>query len=206
MSTFRARRAIRTGTVRIAVAPHRAFDLFSPLGEKHWVAGWDPELLHPASGDPEVGAVFATQHHDGLRAVWTIIAMEPSARHIAYVNVTADTYLALIDVRCQADPGGGTCATVTYTYTGLSEHGNRYIESLTEADYRDRMASWEEAIGNYLQYGGAHSHLFQATSGRVCRRMPAPGVPSTPKGVPSRSTSGPKTGRDSAPDARDVLP
>lgn len=151
MATSSARRTTRTGTIRIAAAPDRAFGLFSPLGEKHWAVGWDPELLYPASGNPEPGAVFATQHHGEPRTIWTIISVDLRARHIAYVSMRPDAYTAFIEVRCQTESGGGTSATVTYTYTGLSEHGNEYIEAMTEVEYRNRMASWEEAISRYLE-------------------------------------------------------
>jgi hypothetical protein len=38
----------------------RVFPLFTPAGEKLWVEGWDPEFLHPTSGETCEGMVFRT--------------------------------------------------------------------------------------------------------------------------------------------------
>jgi hypothetical protein len=35
------------GGFSVAGPVDSVFELFSPLGEKAWVPGWDPELIHP---------------------------------------------------------------------------------------------------------------------------------------------------------------
>ena len=38
-----------------------------------------------------------------------------------------------------------------YTFTALSEDGNRYISDFTEDRYREYIDSWKEAIHRFLK-------------------------------------------------------
>lgn len=46
-----------------------------------------------------------------------------------------------------------TKAQVSYTYTALSESGNKFIVGFTQSYYDDWLASWERAINHYLATG-----------------------------------------------------
>ncbi len=79
MDTFTATRLSRTARIRLNAAPATVFPLFTPLGERLWVAGWDPQLVYPASGEAELHGVFCTPGHDGQPVMWTIVGLEPEA-------------------------------------------------------------------------------------------------------------------------------
>lgn len=54
-----------SGSFTLGVPPDTAFELFSPVGEKSWVPGWNPELLHPPGVTWERGLIFRTQEERG---------------------------------------------------------------------------------------------------------------------------------------------
>ncbi|MBV9281050.1 MAG: SRPBCC family protein, partial [Chloroflexi bacterium] len=132
MTTFEPRRATRTASIRLNGSPDRVFPLFTPLGERQWAEGWEPIPIYPASGEAEPGAVFSTRHGDGPPTIWTVTVFDPHARRISYVRVAPGSLHVAVDVRCVADGPNGTHATVTYTYTGLSDRGNESIDAMTE--------------------------------------------------------------------------
>ena len=47
-----------SGRVRVPLSPDAAIHLFTPEGERDWVAGWDP--TYPAGADLAPGLVFET--------------------------------------------------------------------------------------------------------------------------------------------------
>lgn len=162
MSAFIAQQVTRSHTIHLPAPPHEVFPLFSPLGEKHWARGWDPEMLYPTSGVAQEGAVFATQHAGEPAKIWTIIAYEREQAHVTYVNVLPHAYTSRIDVCCESDGTEATSVCVTYTLTALTPHGNEYIERFTqEHHYQAYISSWETAIEYYL----LHGHMLPLAEG-----------------------------------------
>ena len=73
---------------------------------------------------------------------------------IEYLRVTPGSRVGNVQIRCEAGPDDTTKAHVTYTFTALSEHGNAYVETFTEAHFRHHMmAWWQKAINHYLATG-----------------------------------------------------
>ena len=50
----------RRGVVPMALPFEEAFALFNAVGERRWVAGWDPRFVHPALPHAGEGVVFRT--------------------------------------------------------------------------------------------------------------------------------------------------
>jgi hypothetical protein len=158
MSLFIARRISRVTTIHLVAPPAQAFPLFEPVGEKLWAAEWDPIMIYPATGSTETGAVFTTQEHDGPPAIWTIVQFDPTRFEVTYVRVVPHSHVATIAVRCAGTDAGTTGAEVRYTFTGLTEHGNAYIDTFSEEYYRAWIRHWETAINHYLQHGTVLRH------------------------------------------------
>jgi hypothetical protein len=158
MSMCHATHASRSHAIRIAGPPEQVFPLFTPLGEKAWAAEWDPEILYPPDGAPQVGAVFTVPHATGGRAVWTIAAYDPARYQITYVAVVPDERISRIEIQCRPDADGTTQAEVAYTHTALSAAGNAYLATQTDEFHRRRIDSWKAAIDHYLAHGHAVAH------------------------------------------------
>jgi hypothetical protein len=139
-----------TGTIRLDGPIDRVFDLFSPLGEKAWVPGWDPELLHPPGASWEQGAIFRTREETG-DAVWVVTRLERAAHDVEYHRVEPERYVARVHVRCAAAAGADrTDATVVYEFVGLSDRGNADIAAMTDDAYAEKMARWTRWINAHL--------------------------------------------------------
>src|SRR5512144_2204720 len=90
-----------TGGFTVSAPVGMAFDLFSPVGERGWVPGWSPELLHPAGVEWEQGLIFRTQEELG-EAVWVVTALDRERHAVEYYRVEPGRYVARVRVRCQA--------------------------------------------------------------------------------------------------------
>jgi hypothetical protein len=63
------------------------FPLFTPASEKLWVEGWDPEFLHPRSGETCEGDGVPNQPRRRSRALG-LPRLEPSAHRVRCARVT----------------------------------------------------------------------------------------------------------------------
>jgi hypothetical protein len=111
------------------------FELFSPLGEKAWVPGWDPELIHPPGVSWERGLVFRTRQERG-EAIWIVTALDRRRREVEYHRVEPGRYVARVSVVCTARGERETDVRVTYGFVGLSPAGNALRADVGRA--RDR--------------------------------------------------------------------
>jgi hypothetical protein len=155
---FRARRITRTARIQLIAPPSSVFPLFEPLGEKRWAEGWEPEMIYPPSGVTQKGAVFTTNHSEQLPAIWTVTEFDRHALRIEYLRVVAGSHLAAIAVGCVDGHNETTKADVTYTFTALTEPGNRYVDTFTDIYFSEWITSWETAMNYYLRHGSMLPH------------------------------------------------
>jgi hypothetical protein len=132
-----------TGRIVLSGDVDRIFPLFSPLGEKQWVPGWDPRIVHPAGAEWEEKMIFLTREESG-EAAWYVTRLDRASHEVVYHRLEPLRYVARVEVRCREAWGGRTEATVKYSFTGLSEDGNREISAVTQAAYDAKMGRWKE--------------------------------------------------------------
>lgn len=127
----------------------RIFPLFTPLGEKLWIKEWDPEFLHPESGETRDGMVFRTGSGDEA-TLWTCVHFDPAAHRVRYVRVTPASRFGFVEVACRALPDGHTEATVGYQFTALNEAGERYLAGVTEDAFAQMIDGWKGMIERWM--------------------------------------------------------
>jgi hypothetical protein len=142
------RRVVRRGEVPVPLPVDEAFSLFTALGEREWVEGWEPEVVWPAGGDLEEDQVWITRQ-DGAETLWAVARLQRDRHAVEYLRFRPSLDVARVSVDCRPQPDGAV-AEVTYTYTALSPEGERCLEALTEEAYGERMRSWERAIREAL--------------------------------------------------------
>lgn len=130
-----------SGELTVALPIDETFELFSPLGEKLWVPGWDPELLHPPDATWERGLIFRTREMYG-DAVWLVTALARGGHDVEYHRVEPGRYVARVRVHCVPLSEQRTRVTVRYAFVGLSEEGNADIVKMTASDYEQKMERW----------------------------------------------------------------
>lgn len=133
------------GTLCVWTDPDAAFALFTPLGEKRWIEGWDPEIVYPPGAEIVEGMIWRTRSGDEEH-VWLVARFDPTAREVSYFRVEPGRLVARIDVRCRALADRRTEVTVFYMFTALSEAANDAIRAMTEEEYATKLRRWEESI------------------------------------------------------------
>ena len=153
---FRAKSVTHSATIWLAAPLERVFIFFTPIGEKQWAPGWEPEIVYPLDRDVTEGMVFKTKEKFG-ETFWVITEYDLARHTVAYANVTPGYILNRIRIVCR-DAGNETDATVTYSHVALGEEGNRFIERMDAAAYKAKMAHWTEAINYALKMGRPMTH------------------------------------------------
>jgi hypothetical protein len=131
-----------TGELRVPLPPDDAFRLFTPLGERDWVAGWDPVFPAPVEDDAAPGAVFTTAA-DGHSGTWVVVDRD-GCRGVRYARVVAGRDAGTVTVQLAAAEGH-TRVRVTYELTALSEAGDRWLRRFADG-YPGFLQSWERAL------------------------------------------------------------
>lgn len=144
---FAAKHIDCRGTVAVALPPKEAFPLFTARGELLWVPGWQPEFVHPASGELELDQVWLTRSGEELTH-WLVVALDRERRRVEYARITPGSRLGRVIVEVAA-AAGGSVAEVRYAMTGLSPAGNAVLAEL-EAGYGAMMEKWAELLAAYL--------------------------------------------------------
>jgi hypothetical protein len=153
--TFLPGTASFTGQIRLNGSVERVFPLFSPVGEKGWVPGWDPEILHPIGGIWEKGLIFRTSEKSGT-AIWIVSNLDIAAHRVSYHRVEPTRYVARIDVTCDEVSIGVTDVSTVYSFVGLTEEGNDEISVMTATEYQAKMVRWTSWLERCLA-SGAHT-------------------------------------------------
>ena len=146
----RSRHLVRSGQVAVPVPLDHALELFTPLGERCWVPGWDPSFHYPADGAARAGAVFSTRGEDGRETLWVIVDWQPEHHRIRYSRVTPGRRAGTVEVVCAAGRTGASVAFVTYELTALSEEGEAELAAWTADWYAGYLREWEGAIAASL--------------------------------------------------------
>jgi len=149
MIDFIARSVVFTGKIELVGPVELVFPLFSPLGEKHWVPDWEPELLHPHGVAWEEGQIFRTREETG-DAVWIVTRLDRANHRVVYHRVESNRYVARVEVQCRPVMQDFTEATIIYAFVGLSESGNQEIAAMTEPFYAAKMERWTKWINDHL--------------------------------------------------------
>jgi hypothetical protein len=144
-TAFKSERTTRSHSFKLPLAAAKAFEFFTPEGERAWAEGWDPQYLHPSNGRTEAGMVFLTRH-GGEETIWTMTRHEPANGVVEYVRTTPGSRTATVLVQCASLSNMETRVTVIYAFTPLSADGAEQIKKMDEAHYREFIDSWQSAI------------------------------------------------------------
>jgi len=142
-------RVTRTYVQKLQASPEEVFPLLCPVREMEWVDGWDPLVVFSRCGLAEPDCVFLTGNEEP-DSVWIITDRDSDNFKMEIIKVTPWTTVAKIAISLSENDQSGTDATVTYTYTALSEAGKDFINDYTESFYAEFMRYWENRINDYL--------------------------------------------------------
>ncbi len=146
------RRACRVAVQTWNAPAERLLRLLTPLGERAWAVGWEPEIRWQAPGRGE-GTLFVTRSASGAETVWVLERFDVARLRVAYVHVSPGSLVVEIVVALAPLSESKTRAEVRYTFTALSEQGNARVAQMTEGHFADFMRDWECELNHFLQTG-----------------------------------------------------
>lgn len=145
------RRATNRYVQRIEAAPEQVFPLLCPVREAEWLPGFEYRMVHSVSGVAELGVVFTTMDDAGTETVWTVTRYRPPTA-ISFFRVTPGLMTTHIDI--DIEPGeDGSHVHIGYTFTALSDAGDRAVVGMSDADWTGKMEGWERAMNHWLRTG-----------------------------------------------------
>ena len=125
------------------------FALFTPIGEKDWVPGWQPRFLWPSDGRTTKGMVFLTGQ-GAEETFWTVVDFDEASHYARYCRITPGSRSVLVEIQCAATGLDQTEVEVRYTLTGHNEAGNQAVQAFTAA-FAAMIEEWRTLILNWLE-------------------------------------------------------
>lgn len=147
---FKARHEKALHRFSLPLSAAEALELFTPEGERLWIAEWDPTYMYPANGETIEGMVFVTGAGRDL-TFWTMVDFDIVRHRVRYTRVTPGSRSTIVEVVCV--PGGERhChVEVSYALTGLSDQGNAEIEAFIGDTYVAMIEGWRDKILAHLE-------------------------------------------------------
>lgn len=151
--TFTAKRVTHTYTQKLDATPEQVFPLLCPVREAEWADGWEAKIIYSTSGLAEPNCIFLTAHDGEQTTVWVMTRHDPASHEVEFTTFTPGNRTGRTHIQLADNSDGTTDANITYTFTALSEAGNRFVEQHTEAAFQRDMRHWEQAMNHYLTSG-----------------------------------------------------
>ena len=136
-------------SILLAGSVDRVFPLFTPKGETLWVDGWNPDFLHPSSGETCAGMVFRTAAGNEV-TLWACVDWDPAAYRVRYARVTPGSRFGFVEVVRRDCSDGSTLASVAYAFTALSDEGRSCLAVLSEGAFARMIDDWQIRIDDWL--------------------------------------------------------
>ena len=128
------------------------FPLFSPEGEKLWAPGWNyTNLLGSIELGPDYVFLTDTHDHKSAQAIWIVSGYDPARHYVSYYKVEPGQKVGKIVVQCFERGRTSTLVKVTYKYIGLSDSGNRFVETFSKEAYKEFIGEWRLLLHDFLQ-------------------------------------------------------
>lgn len=138
----------------LVASPLEVMPYLTPTGERAWAEGWDPTVLHPASGPEGEGTVFLTSGPGHPDTWWVCTEFTAptatSPARITYAHFTPGRDITTIHITLEAEGSHQTLACIRYTWTGLSPEGNAFVAHQTPAHFEHGLKEWETALNAAL--------------------------------------------------------
>ncbi len=138
-------------TMKISSKPGFVFSLLCPEREKEWIDGWEYEMIYSQSGFAEKGCTFKTEFQPEGEAYWIMTRCVPPYE-AEYVRFVVGKVFVTLSFKLSEDDGG-TAMDVAYSYTGITEEGNRFIAEHATAKLELVMKNIEDSLNYFAQHG-----------------------------------------------------
>ena len=132
-------------TITLPLPADRAFMLFTPAGEEHWVPGSAPRYLDPPDGETRAGMVFTTGEGEEF-TVWHLADFDREAMRSRYVRATPASRSGFVQVQCRALSPAATQVTVEYDLTALNPGAEETLQAYAGKAFETMIDEWAKLI------------------------------------------------------------
>ena len=148
--TIKGERVIFTGKQSYSFPPEDVFPMLCPVREYEYLPPWECDIVYLDSGLAERGGVFTTLPlgEGDQKDIW-VISRHDKNQAIEFVRVNGLRSI-LYRFELQGTETGGTVVSWEQIITGLTEEGNRHVETLKQSDFTAMLAHMEELLQHYL--------------------------------------------------------
>lgn len=153
MNGFESKRVTRSYRQTINGTPEIIFPLLCPEREKEWLEGWDYNKIYSESGYAEEGAVFGTSNPNEKETIWIITKHDIKNYEVEFARFTPGSRTCVLKIKVIPIDAKQSHVDITYTFTGIAQHGNEFVENYTEEKFTGFMRQWEKAINYFLETG-----------------------------------------------------
>lgn len=136
--------------ISLPLPADEALELFTPEGERLWIAEWNPRYAYPPNGETMEGMIFTTGEGAEL-TYWTMVDFDIAGHRVRYARVTPGSRSTIVEVVCRPEGDRRCQAEVTYALTGLSEAGNAAIDAFVGDAYVAMIEDWRNKIISHLE-------------------------------------------------------
>lgn len=151
---FAAKHVSRSYRQTINATSKIIFPLLCPVREAEWLDDWDYKMIYSVSGVAEKGAVFTTSYWEDSEQTWIITKHDSIKSEIQFARFVPGFVTSVLDINVLPKDKNSSYVDVTYTYTGLTEKGNNFLEkSFTEEFFAKNMKEWEDSMNYFLKTG-----------------------------------------------------
>ncbi len=153
MTDFIPLRVVEKHSHGVSAVPEEFIELLCPVRERDWLEPWDCVLLHSRSGRIENNCVFRTSLPGDVKMTWMVTRYEPAAGIIEFAKMNPSIRAEKLDIRVEQTGDHSSVVNWIYTFTGLSEEGNRLIEAHTGDAFQQKMLLVEASLCHYIDTG-----------------------------------------------------
>jgi hypothetical protein len=110
-------------------------------------------MIYSKTGLVEEGAVFSTSYEGEEDTIWIIAKHDPEKHEVEFVRVTPASRASILTVKIIEKDERSSYVDITYTYTAITEEGNKFIDNYTEEFFQGNMKEWENSMNYFLITG-----------------------------------------------------
>ncbi len=149
--SFIAKRCSLSASQLLVASSGKVFPLLCPTREYEWIQNWKCDLVFSESGLAELDCIFATHFPGDEKDIWVVDCYQPTEM-IQFIRV-AENRVIRYRISLKDNAHGQTIALWEQIVTGLTETGNRYVESLSNLEFGIKIKELENMINYYLETG-----------------------------------------------------
>jgi len=121
--------------------------------EAEWLDGWQYDMIYSDSGLVEAGAVFSTPYEGEEDTVWIVTKHDPKNLEIVFARFTPNSRTCVLKIAVKPKDDDSSYVDVSYTYTGITQAGNEFIDKFSEDAFLEAVTFWEKSMNYFLETG-----------------------------------------------------